>query len=82
MVKVKEFLLTNFIKSFLTLFLPFFIIISLTYLIKLSNELESEDISKFMNECIYTSLRTQSARTKRHLMDNISPTAKRKAKRI
>jgi len=37
MVKVKEFLLSNFVKSFLTLFLPFFIIISLTYLIKLSN---------------------------------------------
>jgi len=37
MVRVKEFLLTTFTKSFLTLFLPFFIIISLTYLIKLSN---------------------------------------------
>jgi len=37
MVRVKEFLLTTFTKSFLTLFLPFFTIISLTYLIKLSN---------------------------------------------
>jgi len=37
MVKVKEFLLSNFFKSFLTLFLPFFIIIALTYLIKISN---------------------------------------------
>ena len=37
MAKLKEFILTNFLKSFLTLFLPFFIIISLTYLIKISN---------------------------------------------
>ena len=37
MAKLKEFILTNFVKSFLTLFVPFFIIISLTYLIKISN---------------------------------------------
>ena len=37
MAKLKEFILTNFVKSFLTLFVPFFIIIALTYLIKISN---------------------------------------------
>jgi len=37
MIKAKEFLLLNFVKSFLVLFLPFFVIISLIYLIKLSN---------------------------------------------
>jgi len=37
MVRVKEFILDNFIKSFLTLFIPFFLIISLIYIIKLSN---------------------------------------------
>ena len=37
MAKLKEFILTNFVKSFLTLFIPFFIIIALTYLIKISN---------------------------------------------
>ena len=37
MAKIKEFLLNSFTKSFMTLFLPFFIIISLTYLIKISN---------------------------------------------
>jgi len=37
MAKLKEFILTNFTKSLLTLFVPFFIIIALTYLIKISN---------------------------------------------
>ena len=49
-------------------------------IIKLSNKLESEDISRFMNESINISLRIQSERTKRHLMNNISPTGKRKVK--
>ena len=37
MAKLKEFILNNFTKSFITLFLPFYIIISLIYLVKLSN---------------------------------------------
>jgi len=37
MAKLKSFILNNFTKSFMTLFLPFYVIISLTYLIKLSN---------------------------------------------
>jgi lipopolysaccharide export system permease protein len=37
MLRAKEFVLDNFIKSFLTLFIPFFLIISLIYIIKLSN---------------------------------------------
>ena len=37
MVKAKAFILENFTKSFLTLFLPFFVIISIIYIIKISN---------------------------------------------
>ncbi len=37
MVKAKEFILENFTKSFLTLFVPFFTIIALIYLIRVSN---------------------------------------------
>ncbi len=37
MLKAKKFLLDNFLKSFLTLFIPFFIIISIIYIIQLSN---------------------------------------------
>ncbi len=36
MVKVKRYISTNFVKSFLTIFLPFFLIISLVYLVKIS----------------------------------------------
>ena len=37
MVKAKAFILENFTRSFLTLFLPFFVIISIIYIIKISN---------------------------------------------
>ena len=37
MVKAKSFILENFTRSFLTLFLPFFVIISIIYIIKISN---------------------------------------------
>jgi len=36
MVKVKRYISSNFVKSFLTIFLPFFLIISLVYLVKIS----------------------------------------------
>ncbi len=36
MVKIKGYITTNFTKSFLTIFLPFFLIISLVYLVKIS----------------------------------------------
>jgi len=36
MVKIKSYLSSNFSKSFLTIFLPFFLIISLVYLVKIS----------------------------------------------
>jgi lipopolysaccharide export system permease protein len=36
MVNVREYVTTNFSKSFLTIFLPFFLIISLVYLVKIS----------------------------------------------
>ena len=36
MVKVKQYISSNFVKSFLTIFLPFFLIISLVYLVKIS----------------------------------------------
>jgi len=36
MVKVKRYISANFVKSFLTIFLPFFLIISLVYLVKIS----------------------------------------------
>ncbi len=37
MAKAKKFILDEFVKSFLTLFIPFFIIISIIYIIQLSN---------------------------------------------
>jgi len=37
MAKAKAFILENFTRSFLTLFLPFFVIISIIYIIKISN---------------------------------------------
>ncbi len=37
MVRAKKFILESFVKSFLTLFIPFFIIISIIYIIQLSN---------------------------------------------
>jgi lipopolysaccharide export system permease protein len=37
MAKAKSFLLENFTRSFLTLFLPFFVVISIIYIIKISN---------------------------------------------
>ena len=36
MVKVKGYISSNFVKAFLTIFLPFFLIISLVYLVKIS----------------------------------------------
>ncbi|MBA1419480.1 MAG: LptF/LptG family permease [Epsilonproteobacteria bacterium] len=36
MVKVKNYISSNFVKSFLTIFLPFFLIISLVYLVKIA----------------------------------------------
>lgn len=36
MVKAKEFILSNFTKNFITLFLPFFVLISVIYLLKIS----------------------------------------------
>lgn len=36
MVKVQRYISSNFVKSFLTIFLPFFLIISLVYLVKIS----------------------------------------------
>jgi lipopolysaccharide export system permease protein len=36
MVNAKGYITSNFTKSFLTLFLPFFLIISLVYLVKIS----------------------------------------------
>jgi lipopolysaccharide export system permease protein len=36
MVKVKSYISSNFVKSFLTIFLPFFLIISLVYLVKIA----------------------------------------------
>jgi lipopolysaccharide export system permease protein len=36
MVKVKSYISSNFVNSFLTIFLPFFLIISLVYLVKIS----------------------------------------------
>jgi len=36
MVKVKTYISSNFVKSFLTIFLPFFLIISLVYLVKIA----------------------------------------------
>ncbi|NPA27654.1 MAG: LptF/LptG family permease, partial [Epsilonproteobacteria bacterium] len=37
MAKVKGYLLSNFTKSFLTLFLPFFMVVSIIYVLKISN---------------------------------------------
>jgi len=36
MVKIKNYISSNFVKSFLTIFLPFFLIISLVYLVKIA----------------------------------------------